>query len=157
MLTLVISYYLVQDNQFYIKAFSQPTALRAFLPTCMYKLFIKPPLNLHTNQYAPITMKHNCSMESLKGIRFGYGFIANQKSLKLRFKMERATAIFKRLPAHFHQHLSVYINLKGEHVIIACVAHASSHIWFALEQAIILSEADIFYAKAQNIDPSRYQ
>ena len=92
-------------------------------------------------------------MDALRPIKFGYGFIANQKSLKLRFKMERATAIYNRLPAHFHQHLSCYINMKQEHVIIACVAHASSHIWFVLEQAIRLSEADILRAKAQRIDP----
>lgn len=96
-------------------------------------------------------MRTNCSMESLKGIRFGYGFIANQKSMKLRFTMERATAVYKRLPAHFHNHLSCYINMSGQHVIIACVAHATSHIWYALEQAIKLSEADILISKAVRI------
>jgi hypothetical protein len=91
-------------------------------------------------------------MESLKGIRYGYGFIANQMSLKLRFTMERATAIYNRLPAHFHGHLSCYINMKGQHVIIACLAHASSYIWPALEQAIRLSEADVLRARAKRIE-----
>lgn len=96
-------------------------------------------------------MQTNCTMAQLTPIKFGYGFIGNQKSMKMRFKINRATAIFRRLPAHFHQHLSVYINIKGEHVIIACVAHATSHIWFALEQAIRLSEADVLKEKAQDI------
>ena len=120
----------------------------------MVRLFSKPPLNLHTNQYAPITMRTNCSLESLKGIRYGYGFIASQKSMKMRFTMERATAIYNRLPAHFHVHghVSCYISMKGQHVIIACLAHASSYIWPALKQAIRLSEADVLRARAKRIE-----
>jgi len=91
-------------------------------------------------------------MDSLRPIKFGYGFVANQKSLKLRFTMERATAIYNRLPAHFHPHLSCYINMKGKHVTIACVAHASSYIWPNLKQAIRLSEADVLRAKAKSIE-----
>lgn len=72
--------------------------------------------------------------------------------MKLRFKINRATAIFRRLPAHFHQHLSVYINIKGEHAIIACVAHPNSAIWSALSSAIELSEADVLREKAAIIE-----
>ncbi len=90
-------------------------------------------------------------MDALRPIRFGYGFIANQKSMKLRFTMERATVIFKLLPAHFHQHLSVFISMKG-HVTVACVAHSTSHIWQSLEQSIRLSEAYLLRAKAATIE-----
>lgn len=97
----------------------------------------------------------NCTMENLKGFKFGYSFMGNHKTMKMRYKTDMATAILKRLPAHFHQHLSVFVTTKG-YTFIACVAHQQSAIWSALDGATTLGKADMLDAKASEMRRQYY-
>jgi len=94
-------------------------------------------------------------MEQLKSFRFGYAYMGTHKAMKMRYKTEMATAILKRLPAHFHQHISVFITLKG-YTFIACVAHQQSAIWFAIDSATTLAKADLLDEQASVIRKEYY-
>lgn len=90
-------------------------------------------------------------MEQLKSFKFGYAYMGTHKAMKMRYKTEMATAILKRLPAHFHQHISVFITLKG-YTFIACVAYQQSAIWSALDSATTLAKADVLRDQAALIE-----
>lgn len=96
-------------------------------------------------------MTTNCTMEQLKGFKFGYAYMGTHKAMKMRYKTEMATAILKRLPAHFHRHISVFITLKG-YTFIACVADQQSAIWYAIDSATTLAKADVLRDQAALIE-----
>lgn len=93
----------------------------------------------------------NCTMDAMKSIRFGYSFIANQKSLKLRFTTPMAEAIMNRLPKHFHAQLAIFMTRKNT-TFIACIAHPDSAIWHAIEEAKRLAKADMLRLQADAIE-----
>jgi len=96
-------------------------------------------------------MLNNSSPDALRSIRFGYSFIATQKSLKLRFTKAMAEAIMNRLPKHFHKMLAIYTTQK-QMTFIAILAHADSAIWHAFEEAKRLAKADMLRLEADAIE-----
>jgi hypothetical protein len=96
-------------------------------------------------------MLSNTSMDTLRAIRFGYSFIANHKSLKLRFTTPMAQAIMNRLPKHFHNQLAIYVTQKNT-TFIACLAYPQSFIWDAFEDAKRLAKADMLRTQADAIE-----
>lgn len=96
-------------------------------------------------------MINNSSPDALRSIRFGYSFIATQKSLKLRFTKAMAEAIINRMPKHFHKMLAIYTTQK-QMTFIAILAHADSAIWHAFEEAKRLAKADMLRTQADAIE-----
>ena len=92
-----------------------------------------------------------CTMDALRGIRFGYSFMANQRTLKLRFTTAMAEAIMNRLPKHFHKMLAIHETRKNT-TFIACIAHPDSAIWHAIEEAKRLAKADMLRLQADAIE-----
>lgn len=117
-------------------------------------LFHIHPWSLHTKQYALFTMDANSTVASLSALKFGYGYVANNKTVKLRFTLELATFIVKRIPAHAMRHVCVALtqDKKGNHfAYIAMVAHPESALWQILDDAGRLGKADMLRAQSENI------
>ena len=93
----------------------------------------------------------NTSFDTIKGIRFGYSFMGQHRTMKLRFKQEMTSLILARIPKHFHKMILLYTSKQGM-TFIACIDHQQSAIWPALEQAIRLAKADSLRIKADAIE-----
>lgn len=89
------------------------------------------------------------TQETMKALRFGYGYSSNNKTMKMRYTHSLAQAILKRLPAQFHNQLSVAITM--DYTFIACVANSGSAIWDQLTFAIRLGKADCLRAQADQL------
>lgn len=87
-------------------------------------------------------METNCTVQQMQNIRFGYAFLGNHRTMKLRFKYNMASFIMQRLPKHFHNQMQVFVKMNRDYVTLACVAHQQSAIWPALEIAIKLAKVD---------------
>lgn len=87
-------------------------------------------------------MRTNCTVQQMQNIRFGYAFLGNHKSMKLRFKYVVAGFIMERLSKHFHNQMLVFVKNTGDYVTLACVAHQQSALWPAVESAIRLAKVD---------------
>lgn len=81
----------------------------------------------------------NCSYDAIKGIKFGFGFIANQRTFKLRYTNIMAFDVMNLIPKHFHRDICVYRS--KTHTFLAVIAHPNSAIWAALESARISAKA----------------
>jgi hypothetical protein len=93
----------------------------------------------------------NTTFEAIKPLRFGYGFLGQHRTMKLRFKREHAEHILERLPKHFHRSILLFTTQKGM-TFIACIEHQQSAIWPALEEAMRLAKADSLRIKADRIE-----
>jgi hypothetical protein len=92
--------------------------------------------------------------DAISRLPFGFSFICNQKSLKLRFKLATAEHIMNALPKHFHSNIGTLINAKGTHCMITCLAHHNSAIWPALETAINKGKAQVLRLQADALENS---
>lgn len=99
-------------------------------------------------------MEANCSTGSLSTLKFGYGYVANNKTVKLRFTIEQATFIVRRIPAHAMRSIAIAItqDKKGNRfAYIALVAHPVSALWTILDDAIKYGKADLLRKQADDI------
>jgi len=87
--------------------------------------------------------------QTMKALRFGYGYSSNNKTMKMRYTHSLAQAILKRLPAQFHQQLAVVVTM--DYTFIACIANSNSAIWDQLTFAIRLGKADCLRAQADQL------
>jgi hypothetical protein len=118
------------------------------------KLFHIHPWSLHTKQYALFTMDATTSTGSLASLKFGYGYVANQKSVKLRFTLEQAGFIVKRIPAHAIKQVAIAVtqDKKGNNfAYLAMIAHPASALWQIFDDAVKYGKADLLRAQADNI------
>ena len=93
----------------------------------------------------------NTSMDAIRALRFGYSFLGQHRTMKLRFKQEMAELIMARIPKHFHKMILLYTTSKRM-TFIACIDHQQSAIWPALEQAMKLAKADSLRIQADLIE-----
>jgi hypothetical protein len=90
----------------------------------------------------------NTAFESIKGIRFGYSFIGRYRTMKLRYKQEKAMKILERIPKHFWNSLLLYTSRK-KMTFIACIADPDSAIWPVIEEAIDFNKTKNLQLKAE--------
>lgn len=99
-------------------------------------------------------MDANCTTGSLSTLKFGYGYVANNKTVKLRFTIEQATFIVKRIPAHAMRSICIAITQDKQgrsFAYIALIAHPVSALWQILDEAVKYGKADMLRAQADNI------
>lgn len=80
----------------------------------------------------------NVSTDSIKGLKFGYGFLGSNKTIKLRYSCEKAVAIINLLPAHVAKDVMIVDTMHNgkSYSYLAYVAPPSSYAWIAISKAI---------------------
>lgn len=91
-------------------------------------------------------------MQTMQQFKFGYSFLGNHKTMKLRYKYTIAKLTMDKLPKMYHKDISIYVNKGATHVTLACVAHAQSPIWNALNLAMGLAKADAMRKEADVVE-----
>lgn len=87
-------------------------------------------------------MINKTTPNAISRIKFGYGFIGNLRTLKIRFTQDKADAIIELIPAHLHKHLLIANTYRKDkhYAYIACMAHHTDYIWLALKRAMARAE-----------------
>lgn len=93
----------------------------------------------------------NCSYDAIKGIKFGYGFMANQRTFKIRYTTAMAILVMAEIPKHFHRDICVFVSAKG-YTFLTIMAHPNHAIWQVLESARIKAKATSLRTKADMLE-----
>jgi hypothetical protein len=89
-------------------------------------------------------MYTNCTFSAISPLKYGYGFMANAKTFKTRYKAADAERVYQGISPDNRKHISVYNTQKG-HVFLAVVAHWEHPIW----QDLAFMQADLANSRVQ--------
>lgn len=92
-------------------------------------------------------MHTNCTFASLKGIKYGPGFIGKARTFKTRLTGANAEEFMKHIHKDYHRLFSVFRTCKG-HVFLALVCDPAHPVWNQLGFASADLENKKLYAKA---------
>lgn len=102
------------------------------------------------------------SIRDIAAIKFGFSFIGNKRTLKLRFNHLTAEAILKHLANHHHDSIMLYKTQAkwtktGKYqepmIFLAAIEDSRSFFWTALENAMNMAKAELLRKKADLLDP----
>ena len=92
-------------------------------------------------------MYSNCTFGSLKGIKYGQGFIGQARTFKTRLTGANAEGFMKHIHRDYHRLFSVFRTNKG-HVFLALVCDPAHPVWNQLCNASEDLENKKLYTKA---------
>jgi len=86
-------------------------------------------------------MHTNCTFESIRPLKYGYGYIASALTFKTRYKTADAERVYQAISPDNRKHLSVFCTNKG-HAFIAIACHSGHPIWqeLAYMQSVFQNE-----------------
>lgn len=87
------------------------------------------------------------TLDTLKTIGFGYGFLGNNKTFKCRYKTALADQIMDII-APAHRRLVIKYETGGGYTFLAVIQHKTSIIWPVLERAV--KKAKMYELATQN-------
>jgi hypothetical protein len=102
------------------------------------------------------------SIKDIAKLNFGFSFIGNKRTIKLRYNHLLAEAVLKHLPIHHHSKIMFYkthdkLTKKGNYqapmIFLAAIEESSSFFWTALEKAINMAKAELLRKQADLLDP----
>ena len=82
------------------------------------------------------------SLDRINQLRYGFGFMGNNKTFKARYKAQHADLIIKQIPQQ-HQVLLISYKTQQDYKFIGLVAHPTHIIWVMFERAVIRARAEM--------------
>jgi hypothetical protein len=92
-------------------------------------------------------MYTNCTFDSIKPLKYGYGFIANALTFKTRYKTAEAERVYQAISPDNRKHLSMFYTRTG-HAFVAIVCHSGHPIWQELAYIQSVFQNEKIQAKA---------
>jgi hypothetical protein len=92
-------------------------------------------------------MYTNCTFDSIKPLKYGYGFIASALTFKTRYKTADAERVYQAISPDNRKHLSMFYTRKGT-AFIAIVCHSGHAIWQELAYIQSVFQNEKIQAKA---------
>jgi len=90
------------------------------------------------------------TLDTIRSIKFGYGFMGNNRTFKCRYSNSLAEQILSRIPEASQKLIIKHMTSNG-HTFLCVVQHASNSIWVMLERAINNAKADKLGATARQL------